>query len=92
MIERKPRTPVGVEVARYMSAGMTWALSTLVFLLLGAWLGTKLGSRPLGALVGAFVGAGAGFYWLIRQLTGRDNGGRADGDGGEDREPEDRGR
>ena len=69
MKQRKPESPVGVEVARYMGAGLTWALSTLVFLLLGAWLGTKLGSRPVGAVIGAFVGAAAGFYWLIRQLT-----------------------
>lgn len=67
--QRKPELPVGVEVARYMGAGLTWALSTLAFLLLGAWVGTKLGSRPVGAVIGAFIGAGAGFYWLIRQLT-----------------------
>lgn len=60
--------PPGYE--RYLSAGLTWALATLVFLAAGAWLGERLGSRAVGALVGAFVGGGAGFYWLIRQLTG----------------------
>jgi hypothetical protein len=61
--------PPAVEVSRYLSAGLTWALATLLFLFAGAWLGERLGSRPLGAVVGAFVGGGAGFYWLVRQLT-----------------------
>jgi len=60
---------VPVEVSRYLAAGLTWAVATLVFLAAGAWVGERLGSRPVGALVGAFAGGGAGFYWLVRQLT-----------------------
>jgi hypothetical protein len=69
-----------VEVGRYLGAGLTWALATLLFLALGAWVGTRLGSRSVGALLGAFLGGGLGFVWLVRQLSG---GGRRDR--GEDR-------
>jgi hypothetical protein len=66
---RKEEPPAGVQVGRYLGVGLTWAVSTLVFMLLGAWLGERLGGRSLGALIGAFVGGGAGFYWLVRTLT-----------------------
>jgi len=65
----KPKTPVTADVGRYLGAGLTWALATLLFLAAGAWLGERLGSRSVGALIGAFVGASAGFVWMVRQLT-----------------------
>ena len=77
----EPGRPAGVEVARYMSAGLTLAASTMVFMLVGGWLGERLGSRPLGTVVGAMVGATAGFYWLVRTLTSGDRGKRDGGDG-----------
>jgi uncharacterized membrane protein YgcG len=89
--ERKPPPPAGVEASRYLGAGLTWALSTLLFMLAGAWLGERLGSRSVGAVAGAFLGAAAGFYWLVRQLTakqgsggsgGRGSGGDGGGSGG----------
>lgn len=59
-----PRRPPGVEASRYLGLGLTWALSTALFLYLG-WLADGwLGTRPLLTIVGAFVGAGAGFYHL----------------------------
>jgi hypothetical protein len=67
-----------VEVSRYLGAGLTWAAATLLFLAVGAWLGERAGSRALGALVGAFVGGGAGFYWMVRQLTEAGKSGRND--------------
>jgi len=76
----EPGRPVGVEVARYMSAGLTLAASTMVFMLAGGWVGERLGSRPLGSVVGAFIGATAGFYWLVRVLT---SGARRSGDDGD---------
>jgi hypothetical protein len=47
---------------------MTWALSTLLFVWVGLKVDGWLGTRPIATLVGAFVGAGAGLYWMIRQL------------------------
>lgn len=66
-VERKPNA--GIEISRFLGAGLTWALSTLLFMLAGAWVGERLGNRPIGAVVGAFLGAAAGFYWLVRQLS-----------------------
>ena len=63
------KRPAGYEATRYLGAGLTWALATLVFLAAGAWLGERMGSRAVGALIGAFVGGAAGFYWLVRQLS-----------------------
>lgn len=64
------RPPAGVEVSRVLGYGLTWALSTLLFL----WLGTKadawLGTKPALTLIGAFVGAAAGFYYMYRHLVG----------------------
>ena len=49
---------------QFMGLGLTWALSVLLFLGAGAWLDSKLGTRPFLMVLGAFVGAGAGFYSL----------------------------
>jgi len=54
---------------QYTGYGLTWALSTLLFLLAGWWLDGKLGTMPLFMILGAFVGAGAGFYSLYYHLV-----------------------
>ena len=54
---------------QYMGLGLTWALSVLLFLGLGAWLDSKLGTRPFLMVLGAFVGAGAGFYSLYYHIV-----------------------
>jgi len=55
--------------AQYMGLGLTWALSVLLFLGVGAWLDSKLGTRPILMICGAFVGAGAGFYSLYYHIV-----------------------
>ncbi len=52
----------------YMGFGLSWALSTLLFLMGGWWLDGKLGTMPLFLILGAFVGGGAGFYSLYRHI------------------------
>ena len=54
---------------QYMGLGLSWALSTLLFLLGGWWLDGKLGTMPLFLILGAFVGGGAGFYSLYRHIV-----------------------
>lgn len=54
---------------QYTGYGLTWALSTLLFLLGGWWLDEKVGTTPLFMILGAFVGAGAGFYSLYRHIV-----------------------
>ncbi|MGQ0561145.1 MAG: AtpZ/AtpI family protein [Gemmatimonadota bacterium] len=67
-MERDGKRAPRVEISRYLGYGLTWALSTLLFL----WLGTKadawLGTKPALTLIGAFVGAAAGFYYMYRRL------------------------
>lgn len=54
---------------QFMGLGLTWALSVLLFLGIGAWVDSKLGTAPILLIVGAFVGAGAGFYSLYYHIV-----------------------
>jgi F0F1-type ATP synthase assembly protein I len=74
------RPSLPAELGRYLGAGLTWTLSTLLFLWVGWRVDAWLGTRPVATLVGAFVGAGAGLYWMVRQLQ------PPNATGGEDRE------
>ena len=68
MANRK-KPPAQVEISRYLGYGLTWALSTLLFLYFGTLADRWLGSKPALTLVGAFVGAAAGFYYMYRHLV-----------------------
>ena len=63
------RSQVLVAAGQYTGYGLTWALSTLLFLLGGWWLDGKVGTTPLFMILGAFVGGGAGFYSLYRHIV-----------------------
>ncbi len=67
--ESEPGPGPWAGVGQYMGHGLTWALSTAFFLLLGWWVDGKVGTRPLLTIVGAFVGGGAGFYSLYYHLV-----------------------
>lgn len=67
--DREPERPLGVEAGRYLGHGLTWALSTALFLFLGLLADRWLGTMPLFTILGAFVGAGAGFYSLYFHLV-----------------------
>jgi len=73
MAEHDPKESLQAQMwggaGQYMGYGLTWALSTLLFLLGGLWLDKKVGTMPLFTILGAFVGAGAGFYSLYRHLV-----------------------
>lgn len=55
-------------VEAYLGYGLTWAVSTLLFLWGGGELDRWLGTEPWLALLGAFTGAGAGFYYMYHHL------------------------
>ena len=57
------------ELGRYTGLGLTWALSVLLFLLIGYWLDGRLGTLPWLTVAGAFLGAAGGFLSLYRGLT-----------------------
>ncbi len=62
--------PTGMSaVGPYLGLGLTWALSTLLFLWLGSRADRWLGTEPWLTLIGAFVGAAAGFYYMYRHLV-----------------------
>jgi F0F1-type ATP synthase assembly protein I len=54
---------------QFMGHGLTWALAVLLFMGLGAWADTKLGTAPILMIIGAFVGGGAGFYSLYYHIV-----------------------
>lgn len=64
---RRPR--LAAEAGRYLGHGLTWALSTVLFLFLGRVVDRWLGTTPLFTILGAFVGAGAGFYNLYYHIV-----------------------
>jgi F0F1-type ATP synthase assembly protein I len=57
------------QVSRYLGAGLTSGLSTLLFLYLGSLADAWLGTAPWLTLIGAFVGAAAGFYYMYHHLV-----------------------
>lgn len=68
-MKRDNKPPASAEIARFLGYGMTWALSTLLFLYLGSLADKRLGTEPVLTLIGAFVGATAGFYAMYRRLV-----------------------
>lgn len=70
------------EVGRYSGFGLTWALSVLLFLMLGYWLDGRWGTLPWLTIAGAFIGAAGGFVSLVRGLT---RAGETDPDGSAER-------
>lgn len=76
------------EAGRYLGHGLTWALSTGLFLFLGWLVDRWLGTMPLFLILGAFVGAGAGFYNMYYHLViePRERARRGRGGDGEDRD------
>lgn len=75
--EQKRRTPAGDGEPRrapsggeYAGAGMQFAVTMVVFLLVGMWLDRRLGTGPWLAIVLMFLGAGAAFYSMYRKLMG----------------------
>jgi F0F1-type ATP synthase assembly protein I len=54
---------------QFMGLGLTWALAVLLFLGIGAWVDSKLGTSPILMILGAFVGGAAGFYSLYHHIV-----------------------
>ena len=54
---------------QFMGLGLTLALAVLLFLGVGAWVDSKLGTAPFLLILGAFIGAAAGFYSLYYHIV-----------------------
>lgn len=60
---------LAVEASRYLGVGMTWALSTALFLWLGTLADGRWDTEPIFTLLGAGTGAAAGFYYMYHHLV-----------------------
>ncbi|MEX0907044.1 MAG: AtpZ/AtpI family protein [Gemmatimonadota bacterium] len=70
MVEpRKMEPSQAAQASKYLGVGLTWALSTGLFLYLGTLADERLGTTPWLTLIGAFVGAAAGFTYMYRHLV-----------------------
>ena len=69
MKHREPRPTASADVSKYLGVGLTWALSTLLFLTLGRTADGWFGTEPALTVAGAFVGAAAGFYYMYHHLV-----------------------
>jgi F0F1-type ATP synthase assembly protein I len=69
MTEPDKPPSLAAEASRYLGIGMTWALSTALFLYVGTVLDRRLGTDPWLSLIGAFVGAAAGFWYMYWHLV-----------------------
>ena len=67
--ERSPRDGNAVSGAEFAGIGLQFALSILIFALLGVWLDRRLGTSPWLLLICVFGGASAGFYSMYRKIT-----------------------
>jgi len=57
------------DAGEYLGVGLQFAGAIVLFLFVGQWLDSRLGTEPWLLLLGVFVGASAGFYSLYRQLV-----------------------
>lgn len=53
---------------KYAGAGLQFAASIIVFLLIGEWVDRRFGWSPWGVIVGVFGGAAAAFVSLYSRL------------------------
>ena len=61
--------PPGVEGVPYAAAGLQFGLTILVFVGIGWWLDSKLGTRPWLLVALTFVGFGGALYSLVRRVS-----------------------
>ena len=62
--------------ARYAGLGIQFALTILVFVVLGQWADRKAGTGGLFTILGTFVAFGGTLYLLLRTLNKDDRDGR----------------
>jgi ATP synthase protein I len=58
-----------LSLSRFMGVGLQFVIAIVLFLYLGKWVDSRLGTGPAFLIVGVFLGAGASFYLLSRKIT-----------------------
>ncbi len=70
-IRLKPQNSghLGLESAKYLGHGMTFAVSAALFGWIGNKIGIRIGAEALMTTVGVFLGFGGAFYRLYTTLN-----------------------
>ena len=63
------KTPEPMNVGSFAGAGLQFAITLVIFLVLGQWIDTKMSSSPIFVLAGVFVGGAGAFYSMYRKLS-----------------------
>lgn len=64
-----PKPPESINVGSFAGAGLQFAITLVIFLFLGQWIDTKLGTSPIFLLAGVFIGGAGAFYSMYRKLS-----------------------
>ena len=67
--ERKGRGSDGPQAGEVAGVGLQFAGAIVLFLFVGRWLDSRLGTEPWLLLLGVVIGAVGGFYSMYRQLV-----------------------
>jgi F0F1-type ATP synthase assembly protein I len=67
----KPPTAPAKEVsaASFAGLGIQFAIGIVLFLYLGKWIDSRLGTSPAGLIGGVFIGAAASFYLVVKKVS-----------------------
>jgi ATP synthase protein I len=58
-----------LSISRYMGVGLQFVIAIVLFLYLGKWVDSRLGTGPAFLIVGVFLGAALSFYNLYRKIS-----------------------
>jgi ATP synthase protein I len=58
-----------LSISRFAGVGLQFIIAIVLFLYLGKWVDSRLGTGPAFLIVGVFLGAGASFYSLYRKIS-----------------------
>lgn len=67
----KPPTAPSKEIsaASFAGLGIQFAVGIVIFLYLGKWIDSLLGTAPTGLIAGVFIGAAASFYLVFKKIS-----------------------
>ena len=58
-----------LSASSYAGLGIQFAVGIFLFLFIGRWIDSTLGTSPVGVIAGVFIGATASFYVVYRKLA-----------------------
>ena len=58
-----------LSASTYAGLGIQFAVGIFLFLYLGKWIDSTLGTSPIGVIAGVFIGATGSFYIVYRRIV-----------------------